>query len=107
MAERSTMCARVCDRPAVTDYTAHIHPGQFNSIVNAYTKAQDKESPLKMTRAKIMQMAQYCAALPWLRDGRRPGRLDAVCIRAVRVPRRGGGRAAQPYGHPEHAGACV
>jgi hypothetical protein len=56
----------VCDRLAGTDYTPHIHPGLLLSIVDAYTKARAKESPLRMPRAKMMQIAQYCAALPWM-----------------------------------------
>ena len=61
------MCARsFLTRLAGEDYTAHIDEALFRIIVAAYQRASKLETPLKMPHAKMLQIAQYVAALPWM-----------------------------------------
>ena len=53
-------------RLAGEDYTSHIEPALLRSIIEAYAAARAGPQPLCMPKAKMMQIAQYCAALPWM-----------------------------------------
>ena len=50
-------------RLAGTDYTPHIDPALLRAIIAASDGARAGAQPLKMPRANMLQIAQYCAAM--------------------------------------------
>ena len=63
---RTPVCPLFATRLAGTDYTPHIDPALLRAIIAAYDGARAGAQPLKMPRVKMLQIAQYCAALPWM-----------------------------------------